>query len=404
MSQLDFFQIRDLLHKELPNGGYSLTQDKEEILFRAEKSGETEASLPFLIGRIKMFFENLRIVNWDSLYISLQSLPDNQFEKDTKERIRFRFFLSQAGIRFEASKRGSYNPKEIQACLSVVQSFQSDAMSKPDPLAILGKLGAEVILPDPTRVEGFNSILGYRELKERAYESLVLPLEKPNLFQELSKLTRIRPTNLQPRAALFEGEPGVGKTTMARALGTEAQIPLVYVPIESILSKYYGESSQNLAAIFDASGLFPKAYLFLDEIDSLATSREDGLFEATRNLLSVLLRKMDGLASLGQIITIGATNRKEDLDPALLSRFDLVIRFSLPDSQDRVQMLGGFAKQLSDEEKREVAQKLEGVSGRGIKDFCDSVERHWLNSLLKSGKSLSPPPLSLYLELSKPTL
>lgn len=84
--------------------------------------------------------------------------------------------------------------------------------------------------------------------------------------------------------------------------------------------------------------------LFIDEIDSLATSRETGLHEATRRILSTLLRKIDSFESEGEVLVICATNRKKDLDPALISRTDMAIRFELPDASTRAEIFARYAK------------------------------------------------------------
>jgi ATP-dependent 26S proteasome regulatory subunit len=215
----------------------------------------------------------------------------------------------------------------------------------------------------------------------------------------VARLTRKFPGKNRPRAVLFEGDPGVGKTTMAKIVSCACKIPMVYVPIESIMSKYYGESSQNLAYVFDAAALFPESLIFLDEIDSLAGSRgDDGMVEATRKLLSVLLRKLDGFEGKPKTITIGATNRKQDLDNALLSRFDKSIFFPLPNRRERASIIGNYAIQLSEEEKQEVAGFLEGYSGRKLKDFCDYVERKWTSALIERKLSPMAPPFEVYKE------
>ncbi len=90
--------------------------------------------------------------------------------------------------------------------------------------------------------------------------------------------------------------------------------------------------------------------LFIDEIDSLATSRETGIHEATRRILSTLLRKIDSFESEGEVLVICATNRKKDLDPALVSRTDISIRFDLPDAKTRSEIFKRYARQLSDAE------------------------------------------------------
>jgi SpoVK/Ycf46/Vps4 family AAA+-type ATPase len=139
----------------------------------------------------------------------------------------------------------------------------------------------------------------------------------------------------RPKCVLFEGPPGCGKTTSAKIISQQVNIPLVYMPLEAIMSKYYGESESRLAEIFEAASAMGSVILFIDEIDSLATSRESGLHEATRRILSTLLRKIDSFESDGEVLVICATNRKKDLDPALISRIDLDIRFELPDSDTR---------------------------------------------------------------------
>jgi len=107
------------------------------------------------------------------------------------------------------------------------------------------------------------------------------------------------------------------------------------MPLEAIMSKYYGESETKLAEIFDAAKAIGRSILFIDEIDSLATSWEGGIHEATWRILSTLLRKIDSFESDGEVLVICATNRKKDLDPALISRLDLAVRFELPDSKTR---------------------------------------------------------------------
>lgn len=110
------------------------------------------------------------------------------------------------------------------------------------------------------------------------------------------------------------------------------------------MSKFYGESESRLAEIFEAAQAMGSVILFIDEIDSLATSRESGLHEATRRILSTLLRKIDSFESDGEVLVIAATNRKKDLDPALVSRTDMSIRFNLPDASTRALIFQRYAK------------------------------------------------------------
>jgi SpoVK/Ycf46/Vps4 family AAA+-type ATPase len=135
-------------------------------------------------------------------------------------------------------------------------------------------------------------IAGYESTKRDIKDSVVLPLLSPEVFAQVTQMARTRGGTSVPRAVLFEGPPGTGKTTMARVIANTSKLPLVYVPIESIMSKWFGESEKRLDAIFDAAGAFPKSLVFLDEIDAFAGSREQGgMHEGTRRILSVLLRQ-----------------------------------------------------------------------------------------------------------------
>ncbi len=284
----------------------------------------------------------------------------------------------------------SSSPEEQLLALGI-QVFQAREKS-PSPRA-----GEEEISP----ASAPPLLVGYESTRLEVEESIILPLQHPEIFQSVARLTRGDGTQNMPRAILFEGPPGVGKTTMARIIALETGIPMVYVPVENILSKFYGESAQNMAAIFDAAASFPRVILFLDEIDSLAGSRESGMFEATRRVLSVLLRKIDGFDSRNGILTIGATNRKEDLDRALLSRFDHVVLFPLPAGKERASIFSAYARHLSSADLVSLADASAGLSGRQIQDICEYTERRWARTLIARNEPPSPPPASLYLEITR---
>ena len=143
------------------------------------------------------------------------------------------------------------------------------------------------------------------------------------------------------------------------------------MPIESIMSKYYGESEKRLADIFEACKSLGKTIVFIDEIDALASSRNfEGIHEASRRVLSTLLRKIDSFESTTDVLLICATNRKQDLDPAILSRIDLSLKFELPDRFSRAAIFQRYAKHLSKNEMEKLAENSEGMSGRNISDIC----------------------------------
>jgi len=136
--------------------------------------------------------------------------------------------------------------------------------------------------------------------------------------------------------------------------------------------------------------------LFIDEIDSLATSREAGLHEATRRILSTLLRKIDSFESDGEVLVICATNRKKDLDPALISRTDITIRFELPDSRTRSEIFKRYAKQLSQTELDQLGEISLNLSGRDISDICKDAERRWASKYIRKEVTSLSPALEVY--------
>lgn len=141
--------------------------------------------------------------------------------------------------------------------------------------------------------------------------------------------------------------------------------------------------------------------LFIDEIDALATSRESGLHEATRRILSTLLRKIDSFESDGEVLVICATNRKKDLDPALISRLDLNIKFDLPDEITRALIFKRYAKQLSDEDLQKLGEIAVNLSGRDIHDICKDAERKWASKYIRKEVTTIVPDVSVYIDSAK---
>lgn len=170
------------------------------------------------------------------------------------------------------------------------------------------------------------------------------------------------------------------------------------------MSKYYGESESKLAEIFEAAAAMGSVIVFIDEVDSLATSREAGLHEATRRILSTLLRKIDSFESEGEVLVICATNRKKDLDPALISRLDLSIRFELPDAPTRTQIFQRYAKQLSSDELRQLGELAIYLSGRDIADICKDAERRWASKYIRKEVSAIEPNMDVYMQATKSRL
>ena len=304
------------------------------------------------------------------------------------------YIHTKLGNSVSLSKNGDLSSEEIDAVLQAYMIGNS-VKERRSPRQRLLELG--VAIYDSNDGFSWDYIAGYEDVKQEIRDTVLLPLQHPEVYERIATGTRKKYETVRPKAVLFEGPPGTGKTTSARIIAGESDSPMVYVPVESIMSKWYGEAERNLAGVFDACSDLGNALIFLDEIDSLATSRESGLYEATRRVLSVLLRKIDGFEPNDKTILIGATNRKQDLDPALISRFDVSIHFHLPNLEERVGIFRNYAQQLRGEDLEKLAQESEGISGRNIKDVCEHSERRWASKLLREDESANLPPLEEYL-------
>jgi SpoVK/Ycf46/Vps4 family AAA+-type ATPase len=230
----------------------------------------------------------------------------------------------------------------------------------------------------------WGNIAGYHKQKREIEDSLLLNLLSPSTLEKIAKGTREHYISNLPKAVLFDGPPGTGKTSSARALAAMAVIPLVYVPVESITSKYYGESEKILSQIFQQCSSFKEGCIvFIDEIDSLITSRDSEMHEASRRILGVLLKEVDGFEEGAPSVVIAATNRKQDLDLALLNRFDTIIHFELPDAACRAKILQKYAKHLGEGQLAELGELTAKMSGRDLKDICLQAERRWASKILE---------------------
>jgi len=276
-----------------------------------------------------------------------------------------------------------------------------------DALTILGELGVRVYpapAPGTARAtDGWSSLAGAEHVREAVEEGLLFPLKHPEAFEHTRRGTRAGEAVTAPRptALLFFGPPGTGKTMAARLAAEAAELPLVAAPLEALISKWYGEGEQKLATLFARCEQLGPCVLFLDEIDALGGTRAKEMHEASRRMLSTLLRHMDGLDAGQHVALIGATNRPRDLDPALISRFDVRVSFPAPDAAGRASIFARYARQLDANALSQLGDRATGLSGRDILNVCKSAERKWVCSRLRAGAPMGPdelPPLEPYQE------
>ncbi|WP_306059151.1 AAA family ATPase [Natronococcus wangiae] len=189
-----------------------------------------------------------------------------------------------------------------------------------------------VVEPEQTAGPTYEDIGGLDEELEQVREMIELPLSEPELFRRLG----VEP----PSGVLLYGPPGTGKTLIARAVANEVDASFETISGPEIMSKYKGESEEQLREVFDRARENAPSIIFFDEIDSIAGARGDDS-DAENRIVGQLLTLMDGLDARGEVIVIGATNRVDVIDPALRrgGRFDREIQIGVPDKEGRKEIL-----------------------------------------------------------------
>lgn len=210
----------------------------------------------------------------------------------------------------------------------------------------------------------WSDIGGLDEIKQELKEIIEWPLKNPMVFKRMG----IQP----PRGVLFIGPPGCGKTLLAKAVANESGANLIAVRGPEILSKWVGESERAIREIFRKARMYAPAIVFFDEIESIAPARGIGYdSHVTERMVSQLLTEMSGIQRLENVVIVGATNRPDLVEPALLrpGRFDKIIYVPPPDYKARLEILRihtRFTPLAEDVDLHEISRRTEGYSGADL--------------------------------------
>jgi len=203
----------------------------------------------------------------------------------------------------------------------------------------------------------YEDIGGIGQQLQKVREMIELPLKHPELFRRLG----IDP----PKGVLLHGPPGTGKTMIAKAVATEVNAHFKSINGPEIISKYYGESEKQLREIFDEAAENAPAIIFIDEIDSICPKREEVSGEVERRVVAQMLTLMDGMEGRDNVVVIGATNRRDALDPALRrpGRFDREIEIGVPDREGRSEIMDVHTRQMPISDDFELEWVLDNTYG-----------------------------------------
>lgn len=261
----------------------------------------------------------------------------------------------------------------------------------------LKSLGLEIYQSDIN----MHSLGGYRDIKDRVEREIFTPFMHKDILNSIRKLTR---TNLKNdlNSALFYGEPGTGKTMMAKVISNENKLNFIYMNISQIYSHWYGDSPKRMESAFELVKEYSKqngkTVLFIDEIDSLGNRQYNS--SESNKVLNVLLTKLSGIKSEenDDLLLIGCTNLIDSLDQALLSRFKSRVYFRKPNEEDRKEIIRTYSQKLTPDEISLFAKKTDDLTGRDMESIASITEENLAYDIANKKKDYYTPKLEDYLK------
>ncbi|MCF2136957.1 MAG: CDC48 family AAA ATPase [Candidatus Thorarchaeota archaeon] len=251
-------------------------------------------------------------------------------------------------------------PPDVLNNLYVTQDDFESALSEVSPSAL-----REVLVEKPN--VRWDDVGGLEKVKAQLREAVEAPLKHPEIFEEMGIRT--------PKGVLLFGPPGNGKTLLAKAVATESEANFISIRGPEIFNKYVGESEKAVREIFKKARQTAPCVLFFDEIDAImmARGRSDDTGVSQR-IVNQFLAELDGMQSLQNVLVIGATNRADILDPAVLrpGRFDSIVFVPPPDKEARLAILKVHTKNMplhKDVDLEALAEKTEGYSGADLENL-----------------------------------
>ncbi|HOJ96080.1 MAG TPA: CDC48 family AAA ATPase [Methanospirillum sp.] len=223
-------------------------------------------------------------------------------------------------------------------------------------------------------------------------EMVEIPLRYPRIFERLGIDS--------PKGVLLYGPPGTGKTLLGRAVASEVDAHFIPLSGPEVMSRYYGDSEKKIREIFEEARQKAPSIIFIDEIDSIATKRQDTSGEVERRVTAQILTMMDGLASRGQVVVIAATNMPDSIDPALRrgGRFDREIEIGIPDRIGRLEIYHVHTRTMplaDDVDLEYYAETSYGFVGADIALHCKEAAMHALRGIMGRMKEDEEVPAEL---------
>ncbi|KAJ9195031.1 hypothetical protein DTO166G4_4100 [Paecilomyces variotii] len=278
----------------------------------------------------------------------------------------------------ESPRRGGRRRRQRKEDLELTQYEQAIAM--------------DVVAPEDIPVS-FEDIGGLDEIIEELKESVIYPLTMPHLYSSTSSLLSA------PSGVLLYGPPGCGKTMLAKALAHESGACFINLHISTLTEKWYGDSNKLVNAVFSLARKLQPSIVFIDEIDAVLGTRRSGEHEASGMVKAEFMTHWDGLTSANsmgepqRVMVLGATNRIQDIDEAILRRMPKKFPVTLPPAPQRLRILALILKDTKiDRENFDLdylVRMMAGMSGSDIKEACRDAAMVPIRELIRQKKAAS---------------
>jgi len=270
---------------------------------------------------------------------------------------------------------------EVQPKQAVIVAESTEVEYRPEAVEV-----AEDSAPDIT----YEDIGGLEEEIKKIREMVELPLKHPEIFERLGIEA--------PKGVLLHGPPGTGKTLIAKAVANETNSHFILINGPEIMSKYYGQSEENIRKKFEEAEKNAPSIVFIDEIDAIASKREETRGEVERRVVAQLLALMDGLNSRGKVVVIAATNVPNILDPALRrpGRFDREIEVGVPSKEGRHNILKIHTRNMplaKNVNLKEIAGITHGFVGADLSSLAKEAAMIVLRRILPELKLKEEEPI-----------
>jgi len=271
-------------------------------------------------------------------------------------------------------------PAEILNKIIVDMNDFQESLKEIEPSAM-----REVLVEVPN--VKWTDIGGLAEVKEELQEAIEWPLKYPEIFAYMN--------TAPPKGVLLYGPPGTGKTMLAKAVANESEANFISIKGPEVLSKWVGESEKAVREVFRKARQSAPTIIFFDELDSITPVRGTGFggSQVTERVISQILTELDGLEELKDVVVIGATNRIDIVDPALLrpGRFDRLLNVPVPDLDARKAILKIHLekKPLAEDVKIDtLAEKTEGYSGADLAALANTTSMLVIKEHITKSKTL----------------